>query len=75
MEMQQGAGRRWGTIDSGRVAIMGGSYGGYAALIGAAFTPDVFRCAIDICGPANLLTLMASIPPYWRPLARCSTPG
>jgi dipeptidyl aminopeptidase/acylaminoacyl peptidase len=59
-----------GTIDPGRVAIMGGSYGGYAALAGAAFTPDVFRCAIDMCGPTNLLTLLASIPPYWRPLAR-----
>jgi len=59
-----------GTIDRGRVAIMGGSYGGYAALAGAAFTPDVFRCAIDLCGPANLLTLLASIPPYWRPIAR-----
>jgi dipeptidyl aminopeptidase/acylaminoacyl peptidase len=59
-----------GTIDQARVAIMGGSYGGYAALAGAAFTPDVFRCAIDICGPANLLTLLASMPPYWRPRAR-----
>jgi dipeptidyl aminopeptidase/acylaminoacyl peptidase len=59
-----------GTIDPSRVAIMGGSYGGYAALAGAAFTPDVFRCAIDLCGPANLLTLLASIPPYWRPVAR-----
>jgi len=59
-----------GAIDRGRVAIMGGSYGGYAALAGAAFTPDVFRCAIDLCGPANLLTLLASIPPYWRPIAR-----
>jgi len=59
-----------GTIDPGRVAIMGASYGGYAALAGAAFTPDVFRCAIDLCGPANLLTLLASIPPYWRPMVR-----
>lgn len=57
-----------GTIDPDRVGIMGGSYGGYAALAGAAFTPEVFRCAIDMCGPANLLTLLASIPPYWKPL-------
>ena len=59
-----------GIIDPHRVAIMGGSYGGYAALAGAAFTPDVFRCAIDMCGPANLLTFMTSIPPYIRPLNR-----
>jgi dienelactone hydrolase len=59
-----------GSIDRGRVAIMGGSYGGYAALAGAAFTPEGYRCAIDLCGPANLLTFLASIPPYWRPLAK-----
>jgi protease II len=56
-----------GVVDPRRVAIMGSSYGGYAALAGAAFTPDVFRCAIDLCGPANLLTFMASIPAYFRP--------
>jgi dipeptidyl aminopeptidase/acylaminoacyl peptidase len=54
--------------DPERVAIFGGSYGGYAALAGAAFTPDVFRCAVDIVGPANLKTLIESIPPYWVPL-------
>lgn len=57
-----------GRIDRNRVGIMGGSYGGYAALVGAAFTPDVFRCAVDLCGPSNLHTLLASIPPYWKPL-------
>ena len=57
-----------GLIDRERVGIMGGSYGGYAALAGAAFTPDVFRCAVDLCGPSNLLTLLASIPPYWKPM-------
>ncbi len=51
--------------DPARVAIFGGSYGGYAALAGAAFTPDVYRCAVDECGPSNLFTLLASIPPYW----------
>jgi dipeptidyl aminopeptidase/acylaminoacyl peptidase len=65
-------GVRWaiaeGIADPKRVAIMGGSYGGYAALAGAAFTPDVFRCAVDIVGPSNLFTLLASIPPYWKPL-------
>jgi dipeptidyl aminopeptidase/acylaminoacyl peptidase len=56
-----------GLIDRERVGIYGGSYGGYAALAGAAFTPEVFRCAVDIVGPSNLLTLLASIPEYWKP--------
>jgi dipeptidyl aminopeptidase/acylaminoacyl peptidase len=50
------------------VAIYGGSYGGYAALVGAAFTPDVFACAVDIVGPSNLKTLIESIPAYWAPM-------
>ena len=50
------------------MAIYGGSYGGYAALVGAAFTPDVFRCAVDIVGPSNLKTLLETIPPYWAPM-------
>jgi dipeptidyl aminopeptidase/acylaminoacyl peptidase len=54
-----------GWVDRDRVGIYGGSYGGYAALVGAAFTPDVFRCAVDYVGPSNLLTLLKSIPPYW----------
>jgi len=49
------------------VAIFGGSYGGYAALVGATFTPDVFACAVDIVGPSNILTLIATLPPYWVP--------
>ncbi|MFI1995421.1 S9 family peptidase [Actinoplanes sp. NPDC020271] len=53
-----------GGIDPDRVAIMGCSYGGYAALVGAAFTPSVFRCAIDLCGPSNLLTMMTGGAPY-----------
>jgi dipeptidyl aminopeptidase/acylaminoacyl peptidase len=56
-----------GWVDPGRVAIMGGSYGGYAALAGAAFSPDVFRCAVDLVGPSNLLTLLTSLPEYWKP--------
>lgn len=51
--------------DPERIAIFGASYGGYAALAGAAFTPDVYACAVDIVGPSNLLTFIASIPPYW----------
>ena len=57
-----------GWADPDRIAIYGGSYGGYAALAGAAFTPDVFRCAVDIVGPSNLKTLLETIPPYWAPL-------
>lgn len=57
-----------GHADPARVAIYGGSYGGYAALVGAAFTPDVFACAVDIVGPSNLKTLVESIPPYWAPM-------
>jgi dipeptidyl aminopeptidase/acylaminoacyl peptidase len=55
-------------IDRERVAIYGGSYGGYAALIGATFTPDVFKCAIAMVGPSNLNTLMESFPEYWKPM-------
>jgi dipeptidyl aminopeptidase/acylaminoacyl peptidase len=57
-----------GYADRSKVAIYGGSYGGYAALAGAAFTPDVFACAVDIVGPSNLKTLIESIPPYWAPM-------
>lgn len=60
---------RWaverGVADPERVAIYGGSYGGYAALAGATFTPDLFRCAVAVVGPSNLLTFIESIPPYW----------
>ncbi|HEY5226405.1 MAG TPA: alpha/beta fold hydrolase, partial [Methylovirgula sp.] len=55
-------------IDPARVAILGGSYGGYAVLAGLAFTPDRFICGVDIVGPSNLETLLASIPPYWEPM-------
>ncbi len=54
-----------GIADAKKVAIYGGSYGGYAALVGATFTPDLFCCAVDIVGPSNLLTLIGSFPPYW----------
>lgn len=57
-----------GYADPKKVAIMGGSYGGYATLAGLTFTPDKFACGVDIVGPSNLKTLIASIPPYWKPL-------
>jgi dipeptidyl aminopeptidase/acylaminoacyl peptidase len=55
-----------GTADPARIGILGGSYGGYAALAGVAFTPDLYRAAVDIVGPSNLRTLLDSIPPYWE---------
>ncbi|HMP60543.1 MAG TPA: S9 family peptidase, partial [Gemmatales bacterium] len=57
-----------GVADPSRVAIMGGSYGGYATLVGLTFTPDVFRCGVDIVGPSSIPTLLRSIPPYWAPM-------
>jgi dipeptidyl aminopeptidase/acylaminoacyl peptidase len=57
-----------GWSDPSKVAIYGGSYGGYAALVGATLTPDRFACAVDLVGPSNLQTLLASIPPYWEPM-------
>jgi dipeptidyl aminopeptidase/acylaminoacyl peptidase len=57
-----------GIADPKRVAIYGGSYGGYAALAGLTFTPDVYACGIDYCGISNLLTDIAATPPYWKPL-------
>ncbi|MCJ7622658.1 MAG: prolyl oligopeptidase family serine peptidase, partial [Anaerolineaceae bacterium] len=56
-----------GIADPDRVAIMGGSYGGYATLVGLTFTPEKFACGVDIVGPSNLITLISSIPPYWEP--------
>lgn len=50
-----------------KVAIMGGSYGGYATLVGLTYTPDVFACGVDIVGPSSLVTLLENIPPYWAP--------
>lgn len=55
-----------GIADPQKVAIAGGSYGGYATLAGLAFTPDVFACGVDIVGPSNLFTLLRTIPPYWQ---------
>jgi dipeptidyl aminopeptidase/acylaminoacyl peptidase len=57
-----------GVTTKDNVCIMGGSYGGYATLVGLAMTPDVFKCGVDIVGPSNIETLFSSIPPYWAPL-------
>ncbi|HEY1859352.1 MAG TPA: S9 family peptidase, partial [Gemmataceae bacterium] len=56
-----------GIADPKKIAIMGGSYGGYATLVGLTFTPDVFCCGVDIVGPSNIVSLMKTIPPYWKP--------
>lgn len=61
---------RWligeGIADPKRIAIYGGSYGGYATLAGVTFTPDLYACGVDIVGPSNLLTWLDSIPAYWE---------
>jgi dipeptidyl aminopeptidase/acylaminoacyl peptidase len=56
-----------GIAEEDRIAIGGGSYGGYATLVGVTFTPDVFACGVDIVGPSNLVTLIESFPEYWKP--------
>ena len=55
-----------GVTTADKVAIMGGSYGGYATLAGVTMTPDKFACGVDIVGPSNLETLLKTIPPYWE---------
>ena len=64
-------GVRWATdqgiADPDRVGIYGGSYGGYATLVGLTFTPEVFACGLDYVGPSSLVTLIEAFPPYWRP--------
>jgi len=57
-----------GIADPRRIAIYGGSYGGYATLAGVAFTPDLYAAAVDYVGVSNLFTFMETIPPYWKPM-------
>ena len=59
-----------GIANKDKIAIMGGSYGGYAALVGLTFTPNTFACGIDIVGPSNLISLAESIPEYWKPFLK-----
>jgi dipeptidyl aminopeptidase/acylaminoacyl peptidase len=56
-----------GTADPKRIAIYGGSYGGYATLQALTSTPDLYAAAVDYCGVSNLFTFIATIPPYWKP--------
>ncbi len=53
--------------DPKKIAIMGGSYGGYSTLVGLTFTPDKFACGVDIVGPSNLITLLSTLAPYFTP--------
>lgn len=63
-------GKAWtvkhGYVDPKKVCIWGGSYGGYAVLVGLASTPDEFVCGVESFGPSNLLTLLSDLPPYWQ---------
>jgi dipeptidyl aminopeptidase/acylaminoacyl peptidase len=56
-----------------RVAVMGGSFGGYSTLAGLTFSPEVFACGVDLVGPSNLITLLESMPPYWKPMLELFT--
>uniref|UniRef100_A0A915J3C2 Peptidase S9 prolyl oligopeptidase catalytic domain-containing protein n=1 Tax=Romanomermis culicivorax TaxID=13658 RepID=A0A915J3C2_ROMCU len=53
-----------------KIAIVGRSYGGFAVLAGLAFTPDLYACGVDVVGPSNLITMLKSFPPYWKPVYR-----
>jgi len=62
-----------GIADPKRVAVVGGSFGGYSTLGGLTFNPQVFACGVDLVGPSNLITLLESIPPYWKPMLELFT--
>ncbi|HEY5065751.1 MAG TPA: S9 family peptidase [Xanthobacteraceae bacterium] len=57
-----------GIADPKRIAIYGGSYGGYCTLAGLAFTPELYACGVDYVGVSNLFTFLKTIPPYWKPM-------
>ena len=57
-----------GLADPKRIAVFGGSFGGFSTLAGLTFHPELFACGVDLVGVANLITWMESIPPYWKPL-------
>lgn len=59
-----------GIADPKRVAIYGGSYGGYATLAGLTFTPDLYACGVDYVGVSNMFTFMNTVPPYWEPFKK-----
>ncbi len=68
---------RWaigaGLADPARVAVLGGSFGGYSTLAGLTFFPELYACGVDLVGPSNLITLLESMPPYWKPMLEMFT--
>jgi dipeptidyl aminopeptidase/acylaminoacyl peptidase len=62
-----------GIADPQRVAIAGGSFGGYSTLAGLTFFPELYACGADIVGPSSLITLLETIPPYWKPMLELFT--
>lgn len=62
-----------GIADPARVAVMGGSFGGYSTLAGLTMFPETFACGVDLVGPSNLITLLESVPPYWKPMLEMFT--
>ena len=62
--------KKEGIADPDRIAIYGGSYGGYATLAGITYTPDLYACAVDYVGVSNLFTFMKTVPPYWEPFKK-----
>ena len=59
-----------GIADPKRVAIYGGSYGGFATLAGLTFTPELYACGVDYVGVSNMFTFMNTVPPYWEPFKK-----
>ena len=57
-----------GIADSTRIAIYGGSYGGYATLMGLVKEPKMYAAGVDYVGVSNMFTFMKTIPPYWEPM-------
>ena len=62
-----------GIADPAKVAVMGGSFGGYSTLAGLTMFPEVFACGVDLFGPVNLITLLQTVPPYWKPMLEMFT--
>ncbi|MFZ1771221.1 MAG: S9 family peptidase [Caldilinea sp.] len=62
-----------GIAAADQVAILGGSFGGYSVLAGLTFYPETYACGVDIVGPSNLITLLESVPPYWKPMIELFT--
>lgn len=62
-----------GIADPQKVAVMGGSFGGYSTLAGLTLYPELYACGVDLVGPSNLITLLESMPPYWKPMIEMFT--